>query len=168
MNRVYDREKYLSLVARLREAVPEITISTDIIVGFPGETEEQFQETLDLCEEVRYDSAFTFLYSIRKGTPAENYEDQIPEEVKHERFNRLVEVINRISAEKNAEYTGRTQRVLIEGKSKRNGSALCGRTDGFKLVNFRGREEWIGSFADVRITEGKTFSLEGQVLELEG
>ena len=166
MNRRYDREKYLSLVRRLREAVPEITISTDIIVGFPGETEEQFQDTLDLCEEVRYDSAFTFLYSIRKGTPAEKYEDQVPEEVKHERFNRLVDVINRISAEKNAEYRGKIERVLIEGKSKRNGSALCGRTDGFKLVNFKGREEWTGSFAEVRITEGKTFSLEGEITDV--
>ena len=102
MNRRYTKEDYLRLVERLRTAVPDITISTDIIVGFPGETEEDFLETLDLAEQVRYDSAFTFLYSIRKGTPAEKFEDQIPEDIKHERFNRLVDTINRISAEKNS------------------------------------------------------------------
>ena len=102
MNRIYTREQYLQVVEKLRAAVPGITMSTDIIVGFPGETEEDFEETLDLVRTVRYDSAFTFLYSIRKGTPAENFEDQIPEEVKHERFNRLVELVNQISAEKNA------------------------------------------------------------------
>ena len=118
MNRRYTREEYLKLVEKLRTAVPDIAISTDIIVGFPGETEEEFEETLTLCEAVRYDSAFTFLYSVRKGTPAEQYEDQIPEDVKHARFNRLVEVINRISAEKNAEYVGRTETVLVEDPGK--------------------------------------------------
>ena len=117
MNRKYTRQDYLKLIEKLKTAVPEITISTDIIVGFPGETEEDFQETLSLVEQVRYDSAFTFLYSIRKGTPAEKYEDQIPEETKHERFNRLVELVNRISAEKNAAYEGRVEKVLAEGPS---------------------------------------------------
>ena len=102
MNRKYSREDYLELIRKLRTAVPDITISTDIIVGFPGETEEEFQETLSQVAEVEYDSAFTFLYSIRKGTPAEKYEDQIPEDVKHERFNRLVDLVNEISAKKNA------------------------------------------------------------------
>ena len=165
MNRHYDREGYLDLVRKLREAVPDITISTDIIVGFPGETEEQFAETLSLVEEVRYDSAFTFLYSIRKGTPAEKYEGQIPEEVKHERFNRLVDAINRISAEKNAAYVGKTCRVLVEGRSKRNSHAMSGRTDGFKLINFEGTDDMIGTFADVLVTEGKTFSLEGRIVK---
>ena len=166
MNRRYTRESYLTIVRKLREACPDITISTDIIVGFPGETEEQFEETLSLVEEVRYDSAFTFLYSKRKGTPAAEYEDQIPEAVKHERFNRLVDAINRISAEKNAQYVGRIERVLCEGASKRNSHAMSGRTDGFKLVNFRGTEDMVGQFVDVEITEGKTFSLEGRVMEL--
>ena len=116
-------------------------------------------------EEVRYDSAFTFLYSIRKGTPAEKYEDQIPEEVKHERFNRLVDAINRISAEKNAAYVGKTCRVLVEGRSKRNSHAMSGRTDGFKLINFEGTDDMIGTFADVLVTEGKTFSLEGRIVK---
>lgn len=183
MNRHYDREKYLSLVERLKKAVPDITISTDIIVGFPGETEEDFQDTLDIVRRVQYDSAFTFLYSIRKGTPAASYEDQIPEDVKHERFNRLVDEVNASSAEKNKAYEGTVQTIMIEGKSKRNKQALCGRTDGFKLVNFSvlpedlpeqirrgGRsvtalaEAWTGKFAEVEITQGKTFSLEGRLI----
>ncbi|WP_303857978.1 tRNA (N6-isopentenyl adenosine(37)-C2)-methylthiotransferase MiaB [Aminicella lysinilytica] len=163
MNRHYDRDSYLLLVEKLRKAVPDITISTDIIVGFPGETEEEFQETLDLIAKVRYDSAFTFLYSVRQGTPAADYEDQIPEAVKHERFNRLVELVNSISAEKNAVYDGRIERVLVEGRSKRNSNAYSGRTDGFKLVNFKGEENMVGTFVDVEITEGKTFSLEGRI-----
>ena len=165
MNRRYTKEQYLELVRKLREAVPHITMSTDIIVGFPGETEEDFEETLDLVRKVRYDSAFTFLYSIRKGTPAEQYENQVPEEVKHERFNRLVDLVNTISAEKNAQYKGTIQKVLVEGASARNSKTLAGRTDGFKLVNFEGSKEMIGKTIDIEITEGKTFSLEGKVVE---
>ncbi len=163
MNRRYTREKYLEIVRKLRAVDPDIAISTDIIVGFPGETEEEFEETLSLCEEVRYDSAFTFLYSIRKGTPAEKYEDQIPEEVKHERFNRLVDVINRISAEKNAEYVGRVEKVLVDGPSKRNSKTYGGRTETFKLVNFKGTPDMIGNTVDVLITDANTFSLVGEV-----
>lgn len=162
MNRKYTREEYLELVRKLREAVPEITISTDIIVGFPGETEEDFSETLSLAEEVRYDSAFTFLYSPRKGTPAAEYEDQIPEDVKHERFNRLVEVINRCSSEKNAAYVGCTEKVLVEGTGKKPGS-LNGRTEGFKLVDFEGSEELSGQLLEVEITGYNTFSLKGKI-----
>lgn len=164
MNRRYTKEQYLELVEKLKTAVPDITMSTDIIVGFPGETEEDFAETLDLVRKVRFDSAFTFLYSIRKGTPAEKYEEQIPEEIKHERFNRLVELINTISAEKNAKYAGRVERVLVEGASKTNSKTFSGRTDGFKLVNFEGTKEMVGNLADVEIIEGKTFSLEGRVI----
>ena len=167
MNRRYSREQYLKLVDKLRSAVPDIAISTDIIVGFPGETEEDFEETLRLCEEVRYDSAFTFLYSVRKGTPAEHYEDQIPEEVKHERFNRLVEVVNRISAEKNAAYLGRTERVLVEGPGKNGDGTFCGRTESYKLVNFAGRPEMTGCLADIKITGSNTFSLTGEIVGLE-
>ena len=164
MNRKYTKEQYLELVRKLKKAVPDITMSTDIIVGFPGETEEDFEETLDLVRTVRYDSAFTFLYSIRKGTPAEKYENQVPEEVKHERFNRLVDLVNSISAEKNALYKGTVQKVLVEGASARNSKTLAGRTDGFKLVNFPGCREMVGKTIDVEITEGKTFSLEGKVV----
>lgn len=165
MNRRYTREQYLALVEKLRAAVPDITMSTDIIVGFPGETEEDFAETLDLVRTVRYDSAFTFLYSIRKGTPAETYENQIPEAVKHERFNRLVDLVNEISAEKNAAYVGRVEKVLVEGPDKNGKGILAGRTDGFKLVNFPGPKELIGRIVEVEITAGKTFSLEGRLAE---
>ncbi len=164
MNRHYDREQYLTLVDKLRQAVPGITMSTDIIVGFPGETEEDFQETLDLVRRVRYDSAFTFLYSIRKGTPAEKFEEQIPEEIKHQRFNRLVDLVNSISAEKNAEYKDTVQKVLVEGPSKTGSRTFAGRTDGFKLVNFRGEASMTGTLVDVKITKSGTFSLEGEVI----
>lgn len=163
MNRKYSREQYLELVRKLRAAVPDITISTDIIVGFPGETEEDFEETLSLVKEVHYDSAFTFLYSVRKGTPAAEYEDQIPEDVKHERFNRLVDIINEGSAVKNAQYVGRVEKVLVEGISKKNDDTLTGRTEGFKLVDFEGDRGLIGSIVDVEITQGKTFSLTGRI-----
>ena len=176
MNRRYDREKYIRLVDKLRERVPQITISTDIIVGFPGETEEDFLQTLDLVERIRYDSAFTFLYSPRRGTPAADYEDQISEDVKHERFDRLVEVMNRISAEKNAEYVGKTLKVLVDGPARKTmigqGTGeddpektvmMSGRTDGFKLVDFPGKLSMRGKMADVRITGAKTFSLSGEL-----
>lgn len=180
MNRHYTSAMYLDEVRKLREAAPDITISTDIIVGFPGETEEDFQKTLDLVNEVRYDSAFTFLYSKRHGTPAERYDDQIPDAVMHERFNRLVDTIDKTSAEKNAAYEGRIETVLVEGRSKRNSNTYAGRTDGFKLVNFTASRDDIsrisgctdekaaditGKFVKVRITKGKTFSLEGELIE---
>ena len=164
MNRRYDRERYLDLVRKLREVDPDMAISTDIIVGFPGETEEQFEDTLRLCEEVGYDSAFTFLYSIRKGTPAAVYPDQIPEEVKHERFNRLCDLINETSAKKNAKYNGRVVEVLCDGPSKRNSRTLMGRTDTFKLVNFKGDPELQGKLVKVKITSSNTFSLEGELI----
>ena len=155
----------MDLVEKLKKAVPDITISTDIIVGFPGETEEDFSETLDLVKRVGYDSAFTFLYSIRKGTPAENYQDQIPEDVKHERFNRLVDLVNDISAVKNKAYEGKIEKVLVESVSKNNENALSGRTEGFKTVNFPGNKDLIGKIVHVEITEGKTFNLEGKIVE---
>ncbi|MEI3517953.1 MAG: tRNA (N6-isopentenyl adenosine(37)-C2)-methylthiotransferase MiaB [Clostridia bacterium] len=164
MNRKYTREKYLEVVERLRKAVPDIAISTDIIVGFPGETEEDFEETLSLVRSVKYDSAFTFLYSVRQGTPAAEYEDQIPEEVEHQRFDRLVDAVNADSAEKNAAYKGRIERVLVEGVSKKNENTLTGRTEGFKLVDFEGGRELIGQMVNVEITEGKTFSLTGKIV----
>ena len=164
MNRKYTREQYLELVRKLREAVPGIAISTDIIVGFPGETEEDFCETLSLAEEIQYDSAFTFLYSPRRGTPAADYENQIPEDVKHERFNRLVEVMNRGSKARNATFVGRVCRVLVDGPDKKSSGILNGRTEEFKLVDFEGPEELIGSMVDVEITASNTFSLQGRIV----
>jgi tRNA-2-methylthio-N6-dimethylallyladenosine synthase len=164
MNRHYNREQYLTIVDKLRNVCPDITISTDIIVGFPGETEEDFEETLDIARKVRYDSAFTFIYSPREGTPAAKFEDQIPDEVCHERFDRLVDVMNTISFEKNQEYKGKVYEVIAEGISDKDEQAISGRTDGFKLVNFttdKAPVSLMGRKVKVKITESKTFSLEG-------
>lgn len=160
MNRNYTAAAYEDLVRRLREVAPDLCITTDIIVGFPGETEEDFQETLDLCDRVGFDAAFTFLYSPRRGTPAESFQDQVPEEIKHRRFQALVDGINRVSAEKNRAYVGRTVEVLVDGPSKTDPAMRTGRTAGFKLVDFQGDAN-PGDLAEVRITEGKTFSLRG-------
>ena len=165
MNRKYTREDYLKLIEKLRKTVPDITLSTDIIVGFPGETNEDFEETLSIVKEVEYDSAFTFIYSIRKGTPAEKFEDQIEESEKHRRFDLLVDAVNEISEKKNKAYQDRVEKVLVDGVSKNDKSTLTGRTDGFKLVNFAGKKELIGSIVDVKITDAKTFSLFGEVIE---
>mgnify|MGYP000996171297 FL=1 len=165
MNRRYTREDYLKLIEKLRKTVPDITLSTDIIVGFPGETNEDFEETLSIVKEVEYDSAFTFIYSIRKGTPAEKFEDQIEESEKHRRFDLLVNAVNEISEKKNKAYQDRVEKVLVDGVSKNDKSTLTGRTDGFKLVNFAGKKELIGSIVDVKITDAKTFSLFGEVIE---
>ncbi len=165
MNRKYTREDYLKLIEKLRKTVPDITLSTDIIIGFPGETNEDFEETLSIVKEVEYDSAFTFIYSIRKGTPAEKFEDQIEESEKHRRFDLLVNAVNEISEKKNKAYQDRVEKVLVDSVSKNDKSTLTGRTDGFKLVNFAGKKELIGSLVDVKITDAKTFSLFGEVIE---
>ena len=161
MNRKYTAGEYLALIDKLKAVAPDLSISTDIIVGFPGETEEDFEETLALCHKVRFDSAFTFIYSVRKGTPAEHYGDQVPESVKHERFNRLVEVINHYAAEKNKAYEGRVVSVLVDGPSKTDPDMVSGRTDTFKLVDFPGEGRMPGDIVNVEITQGKTFSLRG-------
>ena len=165
MNRKYTREDYLKLIKKLRIRVPDITLSTDIIVGFPGETNEDFEETLSLVKEVEYDSAFTFIYSIRKGTPAEKFDNQVEESEKHRRFDLLVSTVNEISEKKNKVYQDRIEKILVDGVSKNNKLMLTGRTDGFKLVNFAGKKDMIGSLVDVRITDAKTFSLLGEVIE---
>ncbi|MDD2216831.1 MAG: tRNA (N6-isopentenyl adenosine(37)-C2)-methylthiotransferase MiaB [Eubacteriales bacterium] len=164
MNRKYTKENYLELVSKIKATVPDVAISTDIIVGFPGETDRDFEETLDLCRQVQYDSAFTFIYSVRKGTPAEKYENQIPEEEKHRRFNMLVDVLNESSALKNQEYVGRTEKVLVDGPSKTRKSVLTGRTNSFKLVNFEGDESLIGQIINVEIISATTFSLKGRIV----
>ena len=162
MNRKYSKEHYLELVEKLRKACPDIALSTDIIVGFPGETEEDFEETLDLVEKVRYDSAFTFIYSVRKGTPAEKFEDQVPEDVKHERFNRLVDAIHRIQEEKAAADQDKVLKVLVEGPSKTDPAVLTGRTESNKTVDFAGPSSLIGQIVDVKIVKAQTFSLYGE------
>ena len=161
MNRKYTAKDYLELVNRLKATVPNLCITTDIIVGFPGETEEDFEETWNLCHQVQYDSAFTFIYSVRKGTPAENYGDQVPEAIKHERFNRLVEVINHYAAIKNEAYVGRVVSVLVDGPSKTDDTMISGRTKEFKVVDFPNGGQKVGDIVNVEITQGKTFSLRG-------
>ncbi|MEE1038561.1 MAG: tRNA (N6-isopentenyl adenosine(37)-C2)-methylthiotransferase MiaB [Eubacterium sp.] len=165
MNRRYTREDYLELIRKLREVREDIAISTDIIVGFPGETEEEFLDTLELAKEVCYDSAFTFLYSIRKGTPAEKYGDQIPEDVKHDRFNRLVEAVNEGSEKQNKKFVGKVVEVLVEGESKTNKENVTGRSSQNKIVNFPGDESMIGKIVKVKITEANTFSLVGEMVQ---
>lgn len=166
MNRHYNRERYMEIVEKLRATCPNISISTDIIVGFPGETEENFQDTLSLVREVEYDSAFTFIYSPRVGTPAAKYDNQIPENIKHDRFDRLVDEVNRCSAKKNSEYLGRIVDVMVDGASKNDAGAWSGRTDTFKLVNFTSEEPLTeGQMVSVRITETKTFSLDGEKVD---
>ncbi len=165
MNRKYTREDYLSLVERIKSQVQGAALTTDIIVGFPGETEEDFEETLDLVSKVEYDSAFTFIYSVRKGTPAERYETQVPEDVKHERFNRLIELLNRISEKINREYKDKTVEILVEGYSKNDESRLTGRTRTGKLVNFTGGDISLkGSLVNVKITEPQTWTLLGELV----
>ena len=166
MNRHYNRQRYMEIVEKLRATCPDLSISTDIIVGFPGETEEDFLDTLSLVREVEYDSAFTFIYSPRVGTPAAKYDEQIPENIKHERFDRLVEEVNRCSAKKNSEYLGKIVTVMVNGPSKNDAGAWSGRTDTFKLVNFTSEEPLTeGQMVSVRITETKTFSLDGEKVD---
>ena len=161
MNRRYDREKYIDIINKLKSACPDIAITTDIIVGFPGETEEEFEDTLSLVEYVKYDSAFTFIYSPREGTPAAGFSDQIPYDIKHERFERLNEVVNKYSLEKNERLSDKTVKVLIDGSSRKGDESYSGRTDGFKLVNVSSGRDITGQLVDVRITECKTFSIDG-------
>ena len=161
MNRRYDREKYIDIINKLKLACPDIAITTDIIVGFPGETEAEFEDTLSLVEYVKYDSAFTFIYSPREGTPAAGFSDQIPYDIKHERFERLNEVVNKYSLEKNEQLSDKTVKVLIDGSSRKDDKSYSGRTDGFKLVNVSSGRDITGHLVDVRITECKTFSIDG-------
>lgn len=164
MRRNYRIESYLKLIEDIRSIVPGASITTDIIVGFPGETEEDFQETLAVVEQVRYDMAFTFAYSPREGTPAAQMPNQVPEEVKHERLQRLMAVQNQISWEQNQKMTGQTVEVLIEGPSKKDPAVLMGRTRTNKVVLFPGPDEWIGQLRPVRINVARSWTLHGEAV----
>ncbi|MDR3304677.1 MAG: tRNA (N6-isopentenyl adenosine(37)-C2)-methylthiotransferase MiaB [Clostridiales Family XIII bacterium] len=164
MNRKYDRERYLELIGKLRRARPDIVITTDFIVGFPGETEEDFSDTMALIRRVRFDSAFTFLFSPRTGTPAADDPDQVPEAVKHERFDRMAACLNEITLEKNKAYLGRTENILIEGPAKSGRDMLAGRTFGGKLVNVKAPRELAGAIVPVRIVGVNTFSFVGEIV----
>lgn len=164
MNRKYTKENYLELINKIKDNVPGISLTTDIIVGFPGESEEDFIETLDVMEKVRYDSAYTFLYSKRTGTPAAKMEEQIPEEIKKERFQKLLNVQNRISKELNDELLNKEVEILVDGTSKNNPDMYTGRTETNKIVNFMGSEELVGRLVKVRINKVLTWSLEGELI----
>jgi tRNA-2-methylthio-N6-dimethylallyladenosine synthase len=160
MRRTYDRDRYLRLAEKLRAAVPDLALGTDIIVGFPGETEEDFAETLAVVEEVRYDSAYTFVFSPRAGTEAASLPDQVAEEVKRDRIECLIELVQQIAAERNAERVGRVEQVLVEGSSRTDASLLRGRTRRNTTVNFAGTAS-PGDLADVRIESATSTTLKG-------
>jgi tRNA-2-methylthio-N6-dimethylallyladenosine synthase len=164
MNRHYDMEKYLDTVRYMREKMPDVVITSDIIVGFPGETEEEFQDTLKALETVRFDMLYSFIYSPRKGTPAAEME-QIPDVVKGNRFDRLLAVQNAIAAEKNLPMEGKTLRVLCDGESKGNPEVYSGRTEGGKIVFFHGIPDMTGKFVNVRIERTEAFALWGEIAE---
>ena len=164
MNRNYTRESYLSLIRYMREKMPDIAISTDIIVGFPGETEEDFEDTLSIVREARYDMMYSFIYSKRSGTPAAEMKDQIPPEVTGARFPRLLEVQNEISLERNLVWENKTLRVLVDGRSKNNPDKFTGRTDGNKIVLFDADDSYIGKFVNIKITKAQTFALIGEIV----
>ena len=165
MNRKYTREDYLELVRKIREAIPNATLTTDIIVGFPNETDEQFEETMTLVEEVGFEAAYTFIYSPREGTPAARKKDDVPEEVKKQRLYRLNELVNKQAAESMLTYEGKTVKVLVEGESKKNPDILAGYTEKSKLVNFNGPKSAIGQIVEVKITKANTWSLNGEMIE---
>jgi len=165
MKRTYNRERYLDRVALIREIVPDCSLSTDIIVGFPGETEAEFQETLDVVQQVRYDSAFTFIFSPRRGTAAAGYPEQLPHAVKRERMGRLVEMVQRIAAERAQRFVGRTMEVLVEGPSRTDRERQRGRIRHNKTVNFTGLA-LPGELAQVEITGATSTTLAGEELIL--
>lgn len=166
MNRHYTKEQYLSILERARALMPELAVSTDLIIGFPGETEEDLEETLDLVRRARYDSAFTFMYSSRNGTPAAEMTDHLTEAEKNERFKKVLEVLNPIAIEKNKSATGKTFDVLIESYSKTNEHVLSGRSQYNHVINLQGGAELIGKLVRVRVTDPKNFSLNGEILEI--
>ena len=166
MNRRYDRERYMSLVEKLREYMPDITITSDIIVGFPGETEEDFEQTLDIIRRARFDMIYSFIYSRREGTPAAKMECQVPREKQNARFSRLLEVQNEISLEKNEALVGKTLRVLSEGESKGNEGVFSARTEGNKIVHFVDPDgESRGKYVYVKITRAEPFLMHGELVK---
>ena len=165
MGRRYSRKQYLDLVERIKAKIPQASITTDIIVGFPNESEDAFENTLSLCEIVKYDSAFTFIYSPRVGTPAAKMKDNVSMETKKQRFNKLTAVIAKNELEKYKTFEGKTVKVLVEGPSKKNVEILSGYTEDMKLVNFKGNIDKVGQIVNVKITKAKTYTLEGEQVD---
>lgn len=164
MNRRYTKEDYLKKIEKVKARIPDISLSTDVIVGFPTETNEDFLETLDVLKKVEYDNIFSFIYSRREGTPAARMDFILTDEEIHKNFNKLLEVQNEISLKKNKEYLGTVQTVLVDGVSKNNSEMLTGRTESAKAVNFKGEENLKGKYVKVKITEAHTWSLNGEIV----
>ncbi len=163
MNRRYTRESYRNTINYMRFRMPEIALSTDIIVGFPTETEEEFEETIKMLEEVRFDSIYSFIYSKRKGTRAAEMEGQIPDAIKGQRFERLIAAQNRISYEKNQEYIGKTINILVEGRSKTDDTRLTGRNEKGRLIHFNGSDDLIGKTIPIKIERAETYAIYGSI-----
>ena len=164
MNRKYSKEQYLNLVEKMKNKIPDIKFSTDIIVGFPGETEEDFEDTLDVVRKVNFEQIFMFIYSRRVGTPGDKIENQIPEEVKHKRFDRLKKLYEDNISENNKKYIGTVQNILVEGFSKNNEDVLTGRTDSNKVVIFKGEENLIGNLIPIKIVSEHMWYLRGEII----
>ena len=163
MNRVYTKDQYLRLVDKMKKNIPNVKFSTDIIVGFPGETEEDFEDTLDVVRKVKFEQVFMFIYSRRVGTPADKMENQVPEEIKHKRFDRLKALYEEIISENNKDYIGTIQDILVEGYSKTNDKFLTGRTDSNKVIIFEGNSNLIGKVAKVKIVSEHMWYLKGEI-----
>ena len=163
MNRKYTKEQYLELVEKIKLRIPDVVLSTDIIVGFPEETEKDFEDTLDVVRKVNYEQVYMFIYSRRKGTIADKMEKQIPEEIKHKRFDKLKELFDSRVSENNQKYIGTTQKILVDGYSKNDKETLTGRTDTNKVVNFKENENLIGKMIDIKITEEHKWYLTGEL-----
>ena len=164
MNRKYTKEQYLNLVEKMKSKIPNLELSTDIIVGFPGETEEDFEDTLDVVEKVNFEQVYMFIYSRRVGTPGDKMLNQIPDEIKHKRFDRLKQLVEIQIDQNNKKYIGTKQKVLVEGKSKTNDKILTGRTETNKVVNFEGSDELIGNIVELKIISEHMWYLKGEVL----
>jgi len=164
MNRKYDKEHYLELVSKIREAVPDISLTTDIMVGFPGETEEDFLDTLDVVRKARYDSAYTFIYSRRTGTPAAAMEEQIPKAVVKERFDRLLREVQTIANEQIKRFEGETLKALVEEKNGQLEGFVTGKLDSGITVHFKGDEDLIGRIVNVKLLEAKGFYYIGEMM----
>ena len=164
MGRRYTKEEYLELFNNIKKTIPNVSVTTDIIVGFPGETDEDFSETLDVVNRCKYDGAYTFIYSKREGTPAAIMSNQVDDKIKNERLQKLNEIVNKYSLESNQKCLNKIVKVLITGSSEKGENMICGYTDTMKLVNVKGSKELIGSIVDVKITDAKSFSLDGEVI----
>ena len=167
MNRKYTKEQYLELVEKMKKTIPNLTLSTDIIVGFPGESDEEFEDTLDIVKKVKFEQVYMFIYSRRVGTPGDRMPNQIPEDVKHKRFNKLKELVESQIEENNQKYVGTIQKVLVEGTSKTNENMLTGRTDSNKVVIFEGDKSLINKIINLKIASEHMWYLKGNLLNKE-